>query len=135
MSVLICVLAGAAGCKLLHQGKDQAPEPAKVPLMVVHLETFVVNLADEDQHAFLRIGVDLGIVEPEKKKTKENESAQPISPVRDVILGVLMASSSTDLATAEGKQKLKREILKALNDRLPALQTREVYFTEFLLQR
>lgn len=134
MSVLICVVLGTTGCKLLHLGKEK-PETAKVPLMVVHLETFVVNLADEDQHAFLRIGVDLGIVEPEKKKTKEGESAQPISPVRDVILGVLMSTSSTDLATAEGKQKLKQEILKALNDRLPALQTREVYFTEFLLQR
>jgi flagellar FliL protein len=116
-----------------HHKSAPQPEHLKVTT-VMHLETFVVNLADEDQHTFLRVGVDLGIA-GEPKKAKEGEAEPPMSPIRDVILGVLMATHSTDLATIEGKQKLKDQLLQKLNEHLPALHVQEIYFTEYLLQR
>ncbi len=124
------VALGVSGCKWLH-AKDE--KEAKPVLEVVHLETFVVNLVDENQHTFLRIGIDLGVV-AEKKKEKEGE-VRPVSPIRDVILGVLIATKPDELMTTDGKEKLKERLLKALNDKLPEVQTKEVYFTEFLLQQ
>ncbi len=133
--VAIVLLAACGTGFFWYQRRAKAPvheEPKKTE--VLHLETFVVNLADEDQRTFLRIGIDLGI-EIEGKKSKESEAGQPIAPIRDVILGVLMATHSDDLATVEGKQKLKEQLLQRLNQRLPQLKVHEVYFTEYILQR
>ena len=99
----------------------------------LHLETFVVNLADEDGRTFLRIGIDLGLAKAQGKE-KEGE-ATPVALVRDTILSALMARRSDELESPEGKEKLKAELLHALGQRAPELKVREIYFTEFLLQR
>ena len=58
-----------------------------------------------------------------------------MAPLRDSIVGVLASSKPGDLLTAEGKAKLKEDLLHALQSRNPQLGVREVYFTEFLIQR
>jgi flagellar basal body-associated protein FliL len=96
----------------------------------MHLETFVMNLADSDQRSYLRIGVDLGL-NHEAKRAEEPAVAR----VRDTILGVLALAKVEDLMTAAGKNKLKQDLLRALQERTPELGVEEVYFTEFLIQR
>jgi flagellar FliL protein len=134
--VAVLVLGAASGGGFFWLRHHKSVPPAEHPRVttVMHLETFVVNLADEDQHTFLRVGIDLGIA-GESKKAKEGEGEQPAAPIRDVILSVLMATHSTDLATIEGKHKLKEQLLQKLNEHLPALHAQEIYFTEYLLQR
>jgi flagellar basal body-associated protein FliL len=39
------------------------------------------------------------------------------------------------LLAPDGKQEFKDEILHALQDRVPDLGVKEVYFTDFLVQR
>ena len=134
IGLIVLGAASVGGFLWVHHRKaTPPPEPPKVTT-VMHLETFVVNLADEDQHTFLRVGIDLGIT-GEEKKAKEGESAMPTSPIRDAILSVLMATHSTDLGTVDGKQKLKEQLLQRLKERQPQLHVQEVYFTEYLLQR
>jgi flagellar basal body-associated protein FliL len=58
-----------------------------------------------------------------------------MATIRDSILTVLAQCKSDDLLQPEGKLKLKRDLVNALNRDVPALQAREVYFTEFLVQR
>ena len=41
---------------------------------------------------------------------------------------------SDALLATEGKQKLKDELLHALQDRVPDLGVKEIYFTDFLVQ-
>jgi flagellar basal body-associated protein FliL len=96
----------------------------------LHLETFVLNLADPGQRSYLRVGIDLGL----GRELGKNESA-PMAEVRDTILGVLSEARVDDLLTAKGKAKLKEDVLQALQQRLPGLAVEEVYFTEFLIQR
>jgi flagellar basal body-associated protein FliL len=97
----------------------------------LHLETFVLNLADPGQRSYLRVGIDLGL----GRELGKGENAAPVGPVRDTIVGVLAQSRVDDLLTAKGKAKLKADILQALQERVPGLAVEEVYFTEFLIQR
>jgi len=97
----------------------------------LHLETFVLNLADPGQRSYLRVGVDLGL----GREMGKGENAPPVAEVRDTILGVLAQARVDELLTAEGKAKLKEDLLHALQERLPGLAVEEVYFTEFLIQR
>ena len=96
----------------------------------LHLETFVLNLADPDERAYLRVGIDLGL----SKEPKRDEAA-PIAQVRDTILAVLAQAKGEELVTAQGKTKLKQDLLRALQERVPQLGVEDVYFTEFLIQR
>jgi flagellar basal body-associated protein FliL len=97
----------------------------------LHLETFVLNLADPEQRCYLRVGIDLGL----SREIGKGENAPPVGQVRDTILGVLAQSRVDDLLTAKGKVKLKEDLLHALQERVPGLGVEEVYFTEFLIQR
>lgn len=116
---------------------SQSISPVRI---VLPLESFTVNLADEEDGHFLRttiaLGVDGQVPASAKGGSKEPESgAVSMATIRDSILSVLTQSKSADLLTPEGKAKLKKDIIDSLNRDVPALEAREVYFTEFLVQR
>ena len=137
--ILGAVLALAASAEAawfyLHQGKTAQAAPSRPrKLHTVHLEGFTVNLADVEENHFLRITIDLGLGTL-PKPPKEGESDIPTARVRDAILTVLTAGKADALVTQEGKAELKKDILAALQQSVPELDVREVYFTEFLVQR
>jgi flagellar basal body-associated protein FliL len=94
------------------------------------LETFIVNLDGSGQRAYLRIGITLGLSHPLPGKKEE----LPIARLRDAILSVLSTAQPAALLAAPGKEKLKADLLKSLQERLPELGIDNVYFTEFLVQ-
>jgi flagellar protein FliL len=107
---------------------------------ILPLESFTVNLADQEEGRFLRItmalGVDGELPAPAKGQGKEPDAGKvSMAVIRDSILAVLAQSRSSDLLTPEGKAKLKLDISAALNRDVAALQVRDVYFTEFMVQR
>lgn len=110
-----------------QQASADGGGPVKATL---HLETFVLNLADPQQRSYLRVGIDLGL----SRDLGKGEHA-PVAEVRDTILGVLGQCKVDDLMTAPGKTKLKQDVLRALQERVQTLGVEEVYFTEFLIQR
>jgi len=115
------------------RGSEPAAQASGEPHIksTLHLETFVLNLADTNQRSYLRVGIDLGLnLEP-----KRGEEPAPVAAVRDTILSVLADAKVDDLMTAAGKAKLKESLLHALQERMPQLGVEEVYFTEFLIQR
>jgi flagellar FliL protein len=94
------------------------------------LESFVVNLSDPEGGRFLRVGIDLGVDSPPASR-----AAIPTARVRDTILAVLTTWRSDALLATDGKQKLKAELLRGLREKVPELNVRDVYFTDFLVQR
>jgi len=126
--------SGTFGCKKSGPGSgsregSQAPQVKSV----LHLESFVVNLADQEDNRFLRVGIDLGLGIP--LTGKGGEGGIPTARVRDCILVVLSTWRSDALLASDGKQKLKDEVLRALQARVPELEVKEIYFTDFLVQR
>jgi flagellar basal body-associated protein FliL len=97
----------------------------------LHLETFVMNLADADTRSYLRVGIDLGL----NQAAPTTPEGPPVAQVRDTILGVLALAKVEDLLTAKGKAKLKEDLLHGLQEHVPELGVEEIYFTEFLIQR
>ncbi|MGA9355766.1 MAG: flagellar basal body-associated FliL family protein [Terriglobales bacterium] len=94
------------------------------------LETFVVNLDGSGQRAYLRVGITLGLSRP----ARGGKEDLPVAALRDVILSVLASAHSEQLLTADGKERLKADLLRALTDRVPQAGVQSVYFTEFLVQ-
>jgi flagellar FliL protein len=131
----LALLAGGGGAWFyVHHGKTaQAAAPEAEALHTVHLEGFTVNLADVEENHFLRITIDLGL--GRVPKAKEGEAEIPTPRVRDAILTVLTAGKADTLITSQGKTQLKKDVLAALQQSVPDLDVREVYFTEFLVQR
>lgn len=134
----VVVLAAAGGFLFLRRAKaaTPAPKPAEeAPVeikTILHLETFTVNMNDPEQKTYLRIGIDLGLASAAKGEAK---GPSPAALVRDTILSILMVAKPDEVTTAEGKNQLKQRLLDALQQRAPELEVREVYFTEFLIQR
>lgn len=130
LGVLVLVLCTAAiGCGYLKKAPAQVK--AQKVTSVLHLETFTVNLSDPEQKAYLRLGVDLEL----ERAEKGGKDDMSVGMVRDTILTVLMATTPAELATPEGKQRLKQQLLQSLQKRAPDLGVREVYFTDFLMQQ
>jgi flagellar FliL protein len=137
VGLAVLVLGGAAGFLFLRRAKAATParttEEAPVEIKtILHLETFTVNMDDPEQKTYLRIGIDLGMGSAPKG---EGKGPAPNALVRDTILSILTATKPDDVMTAEGKKQLKQRLLDALQERAPELEVREVYFTEFLMQR
>jgi|HubBroStandDraft_6_1064221.scaffolds.fasta_scaffold01600_14 flagellar FliL protein len=127
-----------AGGWLLSRHKAEASQPDQAQATpssevkaVMHLESFVVNLQGTSDNGYLRVGIDLGVATEIKEGEKQTAST---GRLRDAILTVLGTRTVDELVTPEGKAKLKVDILQAINERMPELQCREVYFTEFLVQ-
>jgi flagellar basal body-associated protein FliL len=135
----LAILVGAVsfGCKSSSSAlKGSGKNPHGAVKTVLHLEPFVVNLADPEENHFLRVGIDLGLdAALSGKEGKGGEGEVPISRVRDCVLEVLSSWHSDALLAPEGKEKLKDELVRALRARAPELEVREIYFTDFLVQR
>ncbi|HMD83909.1 MAG TPA: flagellar basal body-associated FliL family protein [Terriglobia bacterium] len=132
----VLTVVGSLGCKKSSQASNSPGKDSRAPQVkgVMHLEPFVVNLADPEENRFLRVGVDLGLENP--PSAKEGKGGEvPTARIRDCILAVLSTWHSDALLAPEGKQKLKDELVHALRERAPELGVKEVYFTDFLVQR
>jgi flagellar FliL protein len=119
------------GCQ---SGKATASENKTSAFSTMHLEDFVVNLADRDGRSYLRIGIDLA-VDGEVPKAKSEQHSAMVPVVRDSVIMLLSAQKSDDLLTSDGKTKLKQDLIKALNEQLPELKVRKIYFNDFMVQR
>ena len=131
---------GWFGCRGVLQSPDAAGSSptsgSSKPTGILQLGSFVVNLADSEGGRFLRMGIDLGLESPLPSTWGgEKGPGVPTARIRDSIQAVLTTWRSDALLAPDGKQKLKTELVRALRENVPELGVREVYFTDFLVQR
>lgn len=115
----------------IRHTKSNKENTTSAVVKVIHLETFVVNLGGTDQSAYLRLGVDVGVGAVDAERADEFSTAI----LRDTILNVITTQTAEQLLSEKGKSELKAVLLRALQQRLPSWNIREVYFTELLVQR
>jgi flagellar FliL protein len=138
--MLAIVGGGGSAWFVLQRGRTaeaaRQAETSGAPKYLVHLEGFTVNLADTEETHFLRVTLDLGIDRiPEGIEKERMAASLPIARIRDSILSVLTLCRANALLTPEGKVELKKNLVESLNRKVPELGVKDVYFTEFLVQR
>jgi flagellar FliL protein len=98
---------------------------------VIELQPFVVNLADKNEARYLRLTVSIGL-----GAAKDGEKPDPLftTRARNAMLAVLTAKTSDDVLTAEGKAKLRKELLKAAQSAIEEPHIEAIYITDFIVQ-
>jgi flagellar FliL protein len=104
----------------------------------------LVNLADVGGSSYLRLGLTLRVVDAadrksskgKEEKSKDDKGADDVvAAVRDTVLTVVGRQTADGLLTADGKHQLKTELKAALAEHNPDLKVKEVFLTDFLVQR
>jgi flagellar FliL protein len=109
-------------------GTEQSQASVLGPLFP--LKTFIVNLADQERSRYLRVSMDLELVE----STAANELEERLPQVRDSILMILPSKHFADIASMEGKTALRNEIITKLNGLFAENVISNIFFTEFVVQ-
>lgn len=108
-----------------------APEKEKPVIGAVFpLDTFIVNLSDENFNHYLRVTMHLEL--NDAKLTEELQKRLP--QVRDVMFNILPAKRFKDIQSVAGKQALREEIMAAVNKLLVGGKVINIYFVEFVVQ-
>ena len=94
------------------------------------LDPFIVNIYDGQELRYLKVKVELEMVNPAIKTEIEGR----LAPIRDSILILLSAKTLHDVQDVQGKNALKDEILGAINRNIPPGKIAKVYFTDFVVQ-
>lgn len=97
---------------------------------LVSLPTFIVNLADPLGRRYLKLAIDVEVVD--QQTARELADSEP--KVRDAIILLLSSKTFEDLSTIENKIELKKEIVERLNQIVGAGKVLRVYFTDMVIQ-
>jgi flagellar FliL protein len=94
------------------------------------MDNFVVNLMSDGARRFLKCAINLEMDTPELQPEIDSK----VAPIRDIIIRILSSKTVAEVSTSKGKEKLKEEIVRKINERLEAGEIRHVYFVEFVIQ-
>jgi flagellar FliL protein len=94
------------------------------------LDTFIVNLADQERSRYLRVTMDLELAAP----ADTEKLNQRLPQVRDRILMLLPSKRFADISSIEGKTALRDEMIGKLNGLFSRSVITDIFFTEFVVQ-
>lgn len=129
-----------SGRLIFHENKtSKAPAQVAIATHLMALDPLLVNLADEGGSSYLRLSMSLQVTDvPSSKGSKakdEKNSDESTVAVRDTALNVLGRQTSGELLAPDGKEHLKTELKKALAKHNADLKVKELFFSDFLVQR
>jgi flagellar basal body-associated protein FliL len=140
IAVAALVLAGGAYKTVLAKPKEKAPEPKVHGTVYVLPKEFLVNLAD-GRYAKLQVAL---VVEAAAAAGGHGGHGAPAPPegygsepqeaiVRDLITDELTNASDHELIQREGREKIKKKILKSIKEHTD-VHVEEVLFPDVTVQ-
>lgn len=115
--------------------------------IMINMSTKIINLVDPAGRRYLRLTVVAEFAPdnpeymfmPEEEKiaylTAFEEKLNSRLPIMDdTVITLLSTKTYEDLYTAEGKEKLRLEIMERFSQKLVDLHILSIYFTEFVVQ-
>ena len=109
--------------------KEKKKEAAETVGGAFVLAPFVINLADQGGRRYLKVNMEL---ETAEKETKELEKKLPY--VRNIIINLLSIKNYDEIKSIEGKDQLRADIAKQVNEILTKTTVKNCFFTEFTVQ-
>lgn len=132
--ILLLIGGGIGGFFFLtHKNKTAKKEPTFSPQKVgvmYDLGDFLVNLAGNNPNTYAKVSITLEL--SNQKAKEEVDKRLPI--IKDAIIDIISSKTYKDLATTEGKEELRLEIMKRINAILIEGGVENVYFTQFVVQ-
>lgn len=139
--LVLLIVGGLVAYFLLSGGDEEQVEPQKVEKKkkvskmteigpIYPLDRFIVNLLSNNSNRYLKCKIDLELDAPELQK----EIDKKLPAIRDLIIRILSSKTVEEIQTSKGKEKLKEEIKRKINEILTTGEIRNVYFTEFVIQ-
>ena len=116
----------ANAAAIAQGGQDQTPALGTL----FSLDTFIVNLADQERSRYLRVTMDLELAAP----ADTEKLSQRLPQVRDRILMLLPSKRFADISSIEGKTALRDEMIGKLNGLFSRSVVTDIFFTEFVVQ-
>ena len=115
--------------------------------VMLNMSTKIINLVDPSGRKYIRLTVVVEFApdNPEYNNLTAEEKATYLTefnaklnsrlPIMDdAVITLLSTKTYEDLYTADGKEKLRQEIMDILVKKLPDLKIISIYFTEFVVQ-
>jgi flagellar FliL protein len=120
----------SGGGKQEAEAKADKADTAPPTILNLELAPFLVNLADPGGGHYLKTTLTLEL---------QNENASQwinarLPRVRDRVLLLLSSKESSELLSAEGKFRLRDDVLRAINEMMGEDKVSAVYLTEFVVQ-
>lgn len=160
MENLITQKIGSLNTSQEELGEEGGDEDQIQKGIIVDLGDFILNLCDENQKKYLKVNVAIEVTKkdtdfPEAEPAKggghggHGEAAAPVDPmeaiqkemnqfkpaIRDAVITNLSSKTSTELATAAGKELAKEQITNDINSILGGeREVLRVSFGQFIIQ-
>lgn len=127
--VVLVVLLGISAYWVITLQADASEKTGLKAGPIYETEEFTVNMSNTLNHFIkARFALELS----DNKALKELEEKMPM--MRDKIIMVLSGQSLDTLSTLEGKEDLKRFLIKAINEILETGQVKEIYYQNIIFQ-
>ena len=130
IALILLLVAGAAGYFLLGPKFGIFASDNEV-LFSAQLETFTVNLEDNNYRRYLRTDITLEYSDKDIGKEIEEKKYK----IRDKIISVLTQKSIEDFDSDQKREKVRIELIQAVNTILTQNgQIKALYFEDFIIQ-
>jgi flagellar protein FliL len=135
--VVAVVVVGGLGVMKFVKGRKHGKPEKKPPVECTlwKMSEFTVNLADRDEPHYLKLNLCLEI-EGKLPTVEGGEATTSPAEIKasDAIISVLTKKRFSELLTADGKEKMKVDLVKQLNESLEGIKVHNIYFTSFAMQ-
>lgn len=112
----------------VEREEERLPPPEPLEIGNIGEEEIIARLADEEEPHLVKVS-EIYLAYDKKLKALGIELNDPARKfqIRDIFNTVLMSRKSTDLITEEGRNELKRELIKKINSILINGEIKDIY--------
>ena len=130
--VLALVIAGGVYFGLMQfRPKDMGQaKGSDLPGPIQEFDSIVVNVAGTNGERYLKASIALELTTSQANR----ELAARKAEAKDIIISKLSSVPLGKLQTEKGREELKQEIARAINDLLRQGKVDKAYFTDFVIQ-
>jgi len=140
VAVLVLLIGAGVGAFLFMGGDEEKISPeeeraamemqAKQVGPMVNIESFIVNILDDQESRYLKAAITLEVANEEVSV----ELMQRMAQVKDSILLLIGNKTFSELNDLQGKMQLRAELLNKVNSILLKGKVKRIYFTDFVVQ-
>lgn len=113
-----------------EQEQAELEKQAKQVGPMVSIDTFIVNIIDDEESRYLKAAITLELDTPETAM----EVGERMAQIKDGILLLIGNKTFGELKDLQGKIQLRAELLNRINSILLNGKVKRIYFTDFVVQ-